>query len=517
MAVSRFSRKILVLIGFGIALPGLVLAGLGIILTLRIGRTVQDEANRYNSYMAEQVAEAFQLELLADIRRSIAVAENAARSGADATALRAALEAGGSDLGPAHVVPIADVSKYSMLVHEGQPLLFGPQRGGRWFAGIMLRGANGEMIGAAGWLFSPTDFLRGHMMSVVQDRLPANPSMYGGFERTRLLSVELFDAAGGRVAAVREPWDLNVSHTLAMGGPFEGFRVRIGATERAPAMMANRFVGMEVGFIGLMGLVIFAATVFGVRYTVRQLELAQLKSGFVSNVTHEFKTPIALIRLAVETLEMKRVASAEESQKFLATIARETTRLSQLVDNILDFARLEAGQTVFRFEPVDLARVVRETVEQFRPRLDHQGFKVEVELSDDLPMVRGDARALSHCVLNLLDNAMKYSRARREVRVSAGARGGRVTVLVADRGIGIAPRDQKRVFEKFVRLGTGLVHDVKGAGLGLSLVEQIMRAHGGKVELVSTPGEGSTFTLVLTAAEGAVGTARSEPSARTGS
>ena len=517
MAVSRFSRRVLVLIGFGIALPGLVLAGLGIVLTLRIGRTVQNEAIRYNAYMAQQVAEAFQQELLADIRRSIAVAENAARAGADDAQLRAALEAGGSDLGPAYVVPIREVSEYSMLVQEGQPLLFGPQRPGRWFAGLMLRGPRGQMIGAAGWLFSPGGFLQRHMMSVVQDRLPSKPTMYGGFERTRLLSVELFDPVGNRIANVREPWDLSVTHTEGLEGPFEGFRVRIGATERAPAMMANRFVGMEVGFIGLMGLVIFAATVFGVRYTVRQLELAQLKSGFVSNVTHEFKTPIALIRLAVETLEMRRVTSAEESQKFLATIARETTRLSQLVDNILDFARLEAGQTVFRLEPVDLAHVVREAVEHFRPRLDPLGFKVEVEIADDLPKVRGDERALSHCVLNLLDNAMKYSRGRKELRVSAGARGGRVTVSVADRGIGISPRDQKRVFEKFVRLETGLVHDVKGAGLGLSLVEQIMRAHGGRVELVSTAGEGSTFTLVLPAAEGVVEAARLEPGAQTGS
>jgi len=160
---------------------------------------------------------------------------------------------------------------------------------------------------------------------------------------------------------------------------------------------------------------------------------------------------------------------------------------------------------------------VREAVEHFRPRLDPLGFKVEVEIADDLPKVRGDERALSHCVLNLLDNAMKYSRARKELRVSAGARGGRVTVSVADRGIGISPRDQKRVFEKFVRLETGLVHDVKGAGLGLSLVEQIMRAHGGKVELVSTAGEGSTFTLVLPAAEGVVEAARLEPGAQTGS
>ena len=130
--------------------------------------------------------------------------------------------------------------------------------------------------------------------------------------------------------------------------------------------------------------------------------------------------------------------------------------------------------------------------------------------------VRGDAQALSQCVLNLLDNAMKYSRERKEVRVSARAVDERVAISVADRGIGISPHDQKRIFEKFVRLETGLVHDVKGAGLGLSLVDQIVRAHGGRVEVSSLPGEGSTFTLLLPAG-GEAQPRRIEPAPETGS
>jgi two-component system phosphate regulon sensor histidine kinase PhoR len=262
-------------------------------------------------------------------------------------------------------------------------------------------------------------------------------------------------------------------------------------------MLAERFVGIEVIFISLMVLVIALATIFGLRYTLRQVELAQLKSSFVSNVTHELKTPIALIRLAVETLEMRRYTSPEEGARFLHTIGRETEKLSQLVDNVLDFARLESGRPVFQLRRIDMSEVAREALETFRPRLEDQGFKVEVEIPPQLPPVMGDARALTQCLLNLLDNAVKYSRERRELRISAGTREGRVTVSVADRGIGIAPGDQYRVFEKFVRLDTGLVHDVKGAGLGLALVNQIMRAHHGRVELVSTPGGGSTFTLVL--------------------
>jgi two-component system phosphate regulon sensor histidine kinase PhoR len=157
---------------------------------------------------------------------------------------------------------------------------------------------------------------------------------------------------------------------------------------------------------------------------------------------------------------------------------------------------------VFHFEAVDLPAVVRETVDDFRPRLEQQGFRIELDLPEGLPPVRGDAVMLQHCVFNLLDNALKYSRTRREVRVSVEARDGAVAASVTDRGIGIAPEDQKRIFEKFVRVETGLVHDVKGAGLGLSLVQQIVRAHGGRVEVESSPGEGSTFTVVLPCADG---------------
>jgi two-component system phosphate regulon sensor histidine kinase PhoR len=270
-----------------------------------------------------------------------------------------------------------------------------------------------------------------------------------------------------------------------------------------PAVWATRFIWLMIAFIAVVGLVIVVATLVGLMYAARQLELARLKSSFVSNVTHELKTPIALIRLAAETLEMHRFTTAEEGDSFLRSILRETVRLQQLVDNILDFARLEAGQATPHLETVDLLAVVRETVEVFRPRLEHQGFRLDLDLPGSLPLVRGDALMLQHCLLNLLDNALKYSRAQREVKVSAEARDGAVAVSVADRGIGIAPADQKRVFEKFVRVETGLVHDVKGAGLGLSLVVQIMRAHGGRVELESRPGEGSTFTLVLPRAEGA--------------
>jgi two-component system phosphate regulon sensor histidine kinase PhoR len=161
--------------------------------------------------------------------------------------------------------------------------------------------------------------------------------------------------------------------------------------------------------------------------------------------------------------------------------------------------------------------VVRDTLDSYRLRLEDQGFSLAVDVPEHLPMIRGESNALAQCLLNLLDNAMKYSRTRKELRVSAAAANGEVSISVTDRGIGISPRDQRRVFEKFVRLETGLVHDVKGAGLGLSLVDQIVRAHGGRVEITSALGEGSTFTLVFPEVSRDEGARGDEPQARTAS
>ena len=136
-------------------------------------------------------------------------------------------------------------------------------------------------------------------------------------------------------------------------------------------------------------------------------------------------------------------------------------------------------------------------MDSFRLRLEDAGFQFAVELPEGLPAVKADAVALQHCVLNLLDNAVKYSRERKDVRVTATAREGFVSISVADRGIGIDPEHQGRIFEKFMRVETGLVHTVKGAGLGLSLVDLIIRAHHGRVEVASTLGEGSVFTLFI--------------------
>lgn len=519
MVAPAFSRRMLVVIGLAVSLPALVLAALGILLTLRIAQAVESQSARYHRYMAQQVAEGFEQELMAHLREAIGPAENAARSGEAGAALQAALVPVPSEFESADMVPLSDLSDYFMLVVESEPLVYGSdarRHPGLSYGGLMLRDPNGRVIGAGGWWFQPRRFVMDHLRTVMEDRLPSKERIYGGIESIRSISVMLVGPDGGEVGRVRSPGSSLPAATEPLTGPFEGYTVSVASTPQAPEAWTRRFVMVETIFIGLMSLAILGATLFGLRYTGRQIELARIKSSFVSNVSHELKTPISLIRLAVETLEMHRFSSPDEGEKFLRRIGRETQRLNQLVDNILDFARLEAGQHVFRFAPVDLVELIQDTVDSFRLRLEDQGFALVLDLPGELPPVRGDVSALAQCLLNLLDNAMKYSRNRKEVRVAAVAQDAVVRISVSDRGIGISARDQKRIFEKFVRLETGLVHDVKGAGLGLSLVDQIIRAHGGRVEVSSVPGEGTTFTLALPATDGEQ-TRRTEPPAQTGS
>jgi signal transduction histidine kinase len=249
-----------------------------------------------------------------------------------------------------------------------------------------------------------------------------------------------------------------------------------------------------VGFIDLM----LGAGLFLVYSNVRrEMHLSRLKSDFVANVSHELKTPLALVRLFAETLEMGRVQSPEKKHEYYHVINKESQRLTQLINNILDFSRIEAGRKEYRFAPTHVPRVVENVLETYRFQIEQQGVQLEVDLQADLPHVMADEEALTQAVLNLVNNAIKYSRDDKFLRVAARRDGDTMRLSVADHGIGVAKSEHKKIFDKFYRAEDSLVHDTKGSGLGLSLVQHIMEAHGGRVEVESTPGRGSTFTLVL--------------------
>jgi len=229
----------------------------------------------------------------------------------------------------------------------------------------------------------------------------------------------------------------------------------------------------------------------------REVRTTELRSQFVASVSHELKTPLTAIRMFAETLAMGRPEDPARRTEYLDTIVNESERLSRLLDNVLDFSKIEHGTKQYRLRPVDLAEVVQAAARTVRYPLGQQGFELEVQVDHDLPPARADADALEQALLNLLGNAMKFSGQSRTLRLSLTQRNGRARIEVTDFGVGIPQGEQRRVFDKFYRADSAEADRIPGAGLGLALVKHIAQAHGGAVELQSVPGEGSTFVLDL--------------------
>jgi signal transduction histidine kinase len=225
----------------------------------------------------------------------------------------------------------------------------------------------------------------------------------------------------------------------------------------------------------------------------RSAELARMQSDFVAHVSHQLKTPLSLLSAATETLEMDRVRSPDRFAEYLRTIHAEAARLSQLVQRVLEFSRMQQRRD-YEFESADLAALVRETVAAFADGLSARGFAFDVRVDGPSPLVRADPAALEQVLINLLDNAVKYSGAERDIAVRVYTNRGSAIVDIIDRGMGIAPREQKRIFERFYRApGPGR----PGFGLGLPIVKELIDAHGGGVDVDSVPGGGSTFRVRL--------------------
>ena len=249
--------------------------------------------------------------------------------------------------------------------------------------------------------------------------------------------------------------------------------------------------------LGILDIMIIAGAMFVYRTIRRELELAQLKSDFVSNVSHELRTPLSLIRMFGETLEMGRISSEEKKQEYYTTILRETERLTRLVNNILNFSRMESGRKEDQLADIDLNAVVLNVLSSYESHLAHHGFTVRKEITEPLPPIRADGEAVSEMLLNVIDNAIKYSDKEKALRITTGSSDQHVYVEVEDHGIGIAPSEQKKIFDKFYRVSTGSVHETKGSGLGLTLVRHMMDAHNGEVSVESQHGKGSTFRLTF--------------------
>ncbi|MBI3982117.1 MAG: HAMP domain-containing histidine kinase [Gemmatimonadetes bacterium] len=253
---------------------------------------------------------------------------------------------------------------------------------------------------------------------------------------------------------------------------------------------------MLAGF-GVAVLLALVAAYAVARAVTRELGVARLQSEFVAAVSHEFRTPLTSMRQLTELLASGRVPTEERRGQYYEVLRREGERLHRLVEGLLDFGRMEAGAHEFRLQSLDVAALVRETVDDFRAEVSERGWVVDLEATQDAGAVRADREALSRALWNLLDNAVKYSPEHRTVWVKVGGADGRVAISVRDQGAGIPASERDAIFEKFVRGSSAGVAGVKGTGIGLAMVQHIVRAHGGEIRVESQPGAGSTFTILL--------------------
>ena len=252
---------------------------------------------------------------------------------------------------------------------------------------------------------------------------------------------------------------------------------------------------IEAGYVALSLVVILVGVVFFTFVAREEARLNQLKSDFIATVSHELKTPLSLIRMFGEMLATDRVPSAEKKRQYLDIIVRESERLTALIDNVLDFARLERGRTSYEFAVGDLGNVVFRSVEMFRYRVVTERPRLVTDIAEGLPRTRLDERALQLLLFNLLDNAVKYAGQSDEVVVRVRAEGRDLTLDVEDQGAGIDPDDARRIFERFYRGRTASSSGARGSGIGLALVKHIAQAHGGDVTALPRPGGGTIFRV----------------------
>ncbi|HYB94938.1 MAG TPA: HAMP domain-containing sensor histidine kinase [Vicinamibacterales bacterium] len=276
----------------------------------------------------------------------------------------------------------------------------------------------------------------------------------------------------------REIWGLRTSY-----GPQPISEIVSASTRPQQALMIVLAVAMALGVFLVAGA------------AAREVRVAELKSNFVASVSHDLKTPLALIQLFAETLELGRVRTPERAQEYYRIINGESKKLTRLIENILDFSRMEAGLRPYRMEPADLSESVRKVLARMNTQFEQGHFTVSTTIEPDLPRILADEGAAEQAIENLLANAMKYSGEAREIEVEARRVNRHIVVSVTDHGIGISRREQGRIFRKFYRVQRELGGGPQGTGLGLAIVDHTMRGHGGFVRVDSEPEQGSTFSL----------------------
>ncbi|NUP09821.1 MAG: HAMP domain-containing histidine kinase [Polyangiaceae bacterium] len=278
-------------------------------------------------------------------------------------------------------------------------------------------------------------------------------------------------------------------------------QVRLASDEEVRRQVERRRF-IELSLVLVAGLVTVAGLILVITSSMKERRLASLKSDFVANVSHELKTPLSLIRMFGELLLLERVTSDEKRKQYLQIIVGESERLTALIENVLDFARVERGKIDYDFAEGDVGEVARRAVDIYRFRATRENIEIDLRVEEGVPPARIDARALELAVMNLIDNALKYAKDGEKVGVVVERAGSKVAVRVSDFGPGVPKEEQDRIFERFYRGAAAGTTRARGSGIGLALVRYIVESHGGTVRVESPTqpdGRGTTFVIEVPA------------------
>lgn len=247
---------------------------------------------------------------------------------------------------------------------------------------------------------------------------------------------------------------------------------------------------------GVFTIIIIAAFFVTVKSLLNQRKLSEIKSDFINNMTHEFKTPLATISLAVDALRNEKVQNDKEKTKYFSGIIKEENiRMNKHVETILQAALMDRQELQLNLEPLQVHEIIQSTLDNYQLQLKDKGGDIQLLLNAKNDMINADEVHFSNLISNLIDNAIKYSNEKLQIKISTHSTKNHVVVRIEDNGIGMSKESVKRIFEKFYRAHTGNLHNVKGFGLGMSYVKTVIDAHKGKIKVESTPGKGSIFTL----------------------
>lgn len=273
---------------------------------------------------------------------------------------------------------------------------------------------------------------------------------------------------------------------------------RYSATLHAVRPLLLREITPQILFSSFLTLITFVSFVVMFRSIRSQQRLMALKNDFISNITHELKTPIATVSVALEALKnFKGIENPRLTAEYLDIARLELNRLSMLTEKVLTTSLFDEKGLVLDFAPVDLGESLSTILSSMKLVIEKLDASVTTDYSGEDFTIEGSAVHLTNVIHNLLDNALKYSPGKPDITIALKATAGKVVLAVTDKGMGIPAEFQSRIFERFFRMPTGDVHNIKGFGLGLSYVDQVVKKHGGSITVVSAPGQGSTFTVIL--------------------